>query len=663
MFEQFPYADLQQLNLDWIIKIAKDFLDQYTHIQQLITDGETNLETLTTDGLEALQTKATELEGLLQTWYDTHSQDIAQQLADALQELQTEYGDLLDDFRQQIETKAADTLETIPADYTDLSNNVLELNSNFTQGLNLYNKIGTQINKALATGTGAERDLTGAYLSDYIEVDGSTEYYIGHSIGSPSSYPTLAVYAYDKSYIGQEFRGSVASFTYTTPANAKFIRVVWLVASGEDQRVERTPTFDNAVLNHFTLSPFASDKCRLFSDGQIIYNNVTGIINSTNNIVINFGSSIHSFGTSVNVGVGDILYFNSKTKTLHAETNFTVDPADYLISVLTANELAPAITPNNCALFAFNIFNYDEANNVFSVNVVSQPAFLVFNNYVYRLNTGTSISFNMSEDVCYVYYNTQTQTFIKSTDYGDLVRNRGFVVFNKYYWKHWCISSINTKMENASYKRAVCFGDSLTWYDGHAFDWGAEQGNICKGYETYLIQAFNMREVSNQGISGASTPQICSAVKSYTNIQNFDYIFIMSGDNDERLNVAIGAPAAIGSTFDTTTVYGSLQSAIEYLLTVKPTIRIILMTEPQGWIYRGTQYYSVDTDIPDAIRNVAGIYNIPVIDLWKESGINELNRDTFYNDPPTNNQYMFHPNNMCWEQLSRLIIKHFDVVK
>ena len=37
--EGFPYSNFHDLNMDWIIKIAKDFLDQYTHIQQVIDQG------------------------------------------------------------------------------------------------------------------------------------------------------------------------------------------------------------------------------------------------------------------------------------------------------------------------------------------------------------------------------------------------------------------------------------------------------------------------------------------------------------------------------------------------------------------------------------------------------------------------------------------------
>ena len=114
--ENFPYSNFHDLNMDWIIKIAKDFLDQYTHIQQIIEDGETSIQNITEQGLEDLQTKATQLENLLQQWYDTHSEDIAQELATAVA-----------NFAIQAQEKAEETLESIPADYTSLATDVQNL--------------------------------------------------------------------------------------------------------------------------------------------------------------------------------------------------------------------------------------------------------------------------------------------------------------------------------------------------------------------------------------------------------------------------------------------------------------------------------------------------------------------------------------------------------
>ena len=102
MFQEFPYSDMHQLNLDWIIKIAKDFLDQYTHIQDIITQGEASLNAKTLEGLQQLNDKATELVGVLNQALATN----------------------LSSFNLQAEQKAFQTIESIPADYTSLSNRV-----------------------------------------------------------------------------------------------------------------------------------------------------------------------------------------------------------------------------------------------------------------------------------------------------------------------------------------------------------------------------------------------------------------------------------------------------------------------------------------------------------------------------------------------------------
>lgn len=160
--EGFPYANFHDLNMDWIIKIAKDFLDQYTHIQEVIANGEESLENLTTSGLAQLQDKADALEALLQAWYNEHSEDIANELAQALADLNDWYtehsGDIADQladaledlnawytlhenyldqtltdnisaFNTAAESKAVETIASIPDDYTSLSEEVADLTS------------------------------------------------------------------------------------------------------------------------------------------------------------------------------------------------------------------------------------------------------------------------------------------------------------------------------------------------------------------------------------------------------------------------------------------------------------------------------------------------------------------------------------------------------
>lgn len=119
--ENFPYSNFHDLNMDWVIKIAKDFLDQYSTIQTTLSEGLTELDD-----------KATELENALQSWYDTHSEDIANQLASALRDLNAWYtehqGDLsaeltqaLADFNTRATVIATQVIGDIPQDYTELT--------------------------------------------------------------------------------------------------------------------------------------------------------------------------------------------------------------------------------------------------------------------------------------------------------------------------------------------------------------------------------------------------------------------------------------------------------------------------------------------------------------------------------------------------------------
>ena len=124
--EGFPYTNFHDLNMDWIIKIAKDFLDQYTSIQQIIADGETSLENLTEESLQQLQDKADNLESLLQAWYNEHSEDIAQQLASALSDIASTLSSAITSFNNAADAKAQTTIASIPDDYTTLSNEAIK---------------------------------------------------------------------------------------------------------------------------------------------------------------------------------------------------------------------------------------------------------------------------------------------------------------------------------------------------------------------------------------------------------------------------------------------------------------------------------------------------------------------------------------------------------
>lgn len=108
--EKFPYTNSHDLNLDWILKVVKDFLDKYSHLEQTITDSEN----------EIIQ-KGEEIQTLLQEWYNTHSADIENELTEAI-----------NTFIAVATRKSNELMSSWPDDYSDLVTWVEELK----EGLN-----------------------------------------------------------------------------------------------------------------------------------------------------------------------------------------------------------------------------------------------------------------------------------------------------------------------------------------------------------------------------------------------------------------------------------------------------------------------------------------------------------------------------------------------
>ena len=231
--EGWPYTNLHDLNLDWIIKIVKDFLDQYSHIQ----------ETLQT-GLDDLDAKATEIEGLLQDWYDTHSNDIAQQLANAVVELDSVISQRYNQLIDNIDQKAEETLANIPDDYTALANEVHQVAESIKTDRELLTE-EMFVNKTweqgtLLGGSGEGSDSLIRIRTGYMYISPNSYLYI---------YPAdrqIWVYFYDdnKTYLSDSGEWLTDPFIYK-PTSAQYIRVV---VSKLDATQNITPTEANCEI-------------------------------------------------------------------------------------------------------------------------------------------------------------------------------------------------------------------------------------------------------------------------------------------------------------------------------------------------------------------------------------------------------------------------------
>ena len=399
---------------------------------------------------------------------------------------------------------------------------------------------------------------------------------------------------------------------------------------------------------------------RIVSAKEILYDKTSGLLTSASAISIITPDNAFNIGTSVNVGTaGGYLYWNKQSGVLYTSSANDASSDVYLLAILSdTREFEPH--KHYCTIdSAFPIFKLDLPNNKLYVQVNGQPCYLIYNGCYYALSSGFSQEITLPNH-CAIAYVPSSNAFEVISEFTNYALSKGIPVMTRYYTQITCRVDYETIICGDSYKRFVCYGDSLTWYDGNAFTWGEHEGETCVGFESYIRSELQARAVANRGESGKTTPQICGKILTATDLSNYDVLTIMGGDNDDRLEVSIGTVQPVGGTFDATTVCGALQSAIEYALGQNPNLRIILMTEPMGWTYQSGTMDRVSELVPNAYRNVAKQYGLPLIDLWNASGINELTRETFYADPaPSDNQlYMYHPNNDGWVRCSKVIIKH-----
>ena len=283
--ENFPYTNFHDLNLDWIIKIAKDFLDQYTHIQDMIDQGKIDIQNETESSLETIQEKADEITGLLNQWYNEHSEDIAGVLADALEDLTEALAAAVGSFNTQATNIVNTLIESIPADYTGVTRLASEHKSDLLY-LNAYNVIDD------VTKTGRTiYDVTFTFNYDKCTVQGTATggnafvnifadtahlppnisagdiVYPG-LIKTASAVTYMEIYSYDAMEAGTLIYSSKASYNYdylVIPSDAVGMTIRLVVDSGDTANevvypyLSKEPT--QQVLEARTFRDYAGGNC------------------------------------------------------------------------------------------------------------------------------------------------------------------------------------------------------------------------------------------------------------------------------------------------------------------------------------------------------------------------------------------------------------------
>lgn len=385
---RFPYTNFHELNLDWIIQIAKDFLDQYTEIEQTITTGK-----------EELEAKYTELEGLLDAWYTEHSQDIADALAGALEDLNswyTEHVHYLDqtitDFTNQAEQIAADTIASIPEDYTALSYSHQNMNSNNI--LDSSAKTDREVNGVTFDWTSSKCAISGTtsgtafcnifasentfpaglaagsifYAANIGQVKSKLEIFYYYNGAATLMYNSLATYDVDYIQIPSTATGLIVRLCVEQPNNTSVNETVYPFISLEPtNEILNARTYQNWIAGKPVFMRSTGDSRDRASDIILALNTYKHVVLLPGTYYIDHAIQIPAGGTLEGCGVLSKIYSpgtnvvsitmanNTTLKNLILDTGATTTPANegtrYGIYI---NDVTQPAWIENCTVNGFN---------------------------------------------------------------------------------------------------------------------------------------------------------------------------------------------------------------------------------------------------------------------------------------------------------------------
>lgn len=579
--ENFPYTNFHDINMDWIIKIAKDFLDQYTHIQQIIETGEQELDDAAQEHLTALADKAEELTGLLDAWYSTHSQDIANELAAAITS-----------FNSNATAKTLESIASIPADYTALSNQVDNLQHEVEDGY-----YPNPIDPAL-TADSAVQSSTGNFIAyntysrtGHVQLPENSMYVIMEWTSAPTySMNSLCFYDENTTFIS----GISNPLTYSDlkkiheiPVNAKYIAY-----SGSTVCF---PILSVAIGIRNTMGIIREEmetKADLLKSFDVEYvkqqlpaANIWGTNKFPGNLVV------------IDECV-DNAYINYSTGTL-----FPNQP-DYWCTGYIPVEPGTQYKANHGRNYA--CYN---ANKVYVDGAAGTD---IHDSYITTPANAAYIRFTINKAVDGIT-NPLDLYFAKLSQYDETFTIPGLVATPSF----WC-----------SGKRVNWLGDSIV--AGYDFD-----DMVCE--KTGMIQnndyGINGSTIAlnNQGVDGRSA--MCARYSQMSD--DADIIIVSGGTNDWMY--AWSQFGDINST-SSNTFYGALKNLCKGLLTKYPGKTIIFTTPihrsqafengnggsytPDGQMttpFSKNYYGRTLKNYADAIKEVCSYYSIPVLDLYSEA--------------------------------------------
>lgn len=177
----------------------------------------------------------------------------------------------------------------------------------------------------------------------------------------------------------------------------------------------------------------------------------------------------------------------------------------------------------------------------------------------------------------------------------------------------------------------VGLGDSLTYQDSSRYP-GLSWSPMV---ESEIGLVFKNCGVGNTCLAGSEVDAFWKRLSSVESF-NPDILTILGGANDLYRDIPIGTDAEYEKTIankDCNTFKGAYSYIIETLLTWKPALRIVLLTTAYARTDGAEHTPGIGLtykDYANATLSVAEYYGLPVVDLYRNMGINKLTQGDTY---------------------------------
>jgi len=164
-------------------------------------------------------------------------------------------------------------------------------------------------------------------------------------------------------------------------------------------------------------------------------------------------------------------------------------------------------------------------------------------------------------------------------------------------------------------------------------------------YQIEVARICGFEKVKIDGVVGRMFSDFTQNITAEV-LDDVDVLTIMGGANNFQ-GLRLGT---IDDTPDSGTWYGMIKLLIDHILTLKPSVRLVFITQSRYYASQGANINGVTQEMmANAMKETCQYYSIPVIDVFSKCGFNTYTESVYMSGDK------LHPNNIGYKKIGEII--------